>query len=40
MIVVGLALWLTAIAWPGRQMPIMLAGVAMVVVALFGLLTE
>jgi fatty acid desaturase len=39
MIAVGLALWLFAIAWPGWQMPIMLLGVAMVVAAVFGLLT-
>ena len=39
MIVVGLALWLLAIAWPGWQMPIMLLGVALVMAAVFGLLT-
>lgn len=40
MIVVGLALWLLAIAWPGWHMPIMMAGVAMVVWASYGLLAE
>lgn len=40
MSVVGLCLWLVAIAWPGWQIPIMLVGVAMLMFAVFGLLTE
>lgn len=39
MVVIGLALWLLAIAWPGWQLPIMLLGVALVMAAVFGLLT-
>jgi hypothetical protein len=40
MIVLGLAFWALAIAWPGWQMPIMLLGVALVMWAVYGLLTE
>ena len=40
MIGVGLAAWLFAIAWPGWQLPIMLLGVALVVSAVYGLVTE
>jgi len=40
MIVVGLSAWAFAIAWPGWQMPIMLLGVALVMWAVYGLLTE
>ena len=41
MIVVGLALWALPIALPGWQMmPIALLGVALVVWAVYGLLTE
>lgn len=40
MLGLGLGLWLFAIAWPGWQIPIMLVGVAMVMFAVFGLLTD
>jgi thiol:disulfide interchange protein len=40
MIILGLAIWLVAIAWPGWSMPGLLLGAAMVAFATFGLLTE
>jgi hypothetical protein len=40
MIVVGLAVWLVAIAWPGMQVSILLFPGALVAWATFGLLTE
>ena len=40
MIVVGLAIWLVAIAWPGWSLPGLLLGALMVAWASFGLMTE
>ena len=40
MIVLGLAIWLVAIAWPGRSIPGLLLGSMMVAWASFGLMTE
>lgn len=40
MIVVGLAAWLFAIAWPGYQWGFMLLGIAAVMWAVYGLLTD
>jgi fatty acid desaturase len=40
MIILGLALWATAIAWPGFQWPVMLLGVALVMAAVFGLMVD
>ena len=40
MIAVGLATWLFAIVWPGWQIPIMTLGVALVMFAVFGLLSD
>jgi hypothetical protein len=40
MVVLGLVIWAGAIAYPGWQIPSMLLGVAMVVFASFGLLSE
>ena len=39
MIVLGLTIWLVAIAWPGWSLPGLLLGAAMVSWACFGLLT-
>jgi hypothetical protein len=40
MIVLGLAIWLVAIAWPGWSISGLLLGAMMVAWASFGLLTE
>ena len=40
MIVLGLVIWLVAIAWPRWPIPGLLLGSAMVAWASFGLLTE
>lgn len=40
MIVVGLGIWLVAIAWPGWSIPGLLLGAAMVAFASFSLMTE
>lgn len=40
MVVVGLVIWLVAIAYPGWSLPGLLLGAAMVARASFGLMTE
>ena len=40
MVVVGLAFWVFAIAWPGTQVAILVLASALVAFAVYGLLTE
>jgi hypothetical protein len=40
MIVVGLAIWVVAVAWPGWSLPGLLLGAMMVSVASYGLMVE
>ena len=40
MIVLGLVIWLVAIAWPGWSLPGLLLGASMVAFASFGLMVE
>lgn len=40
MVVVGLVIWVVAIAWPGWSLPGLLLASALVGFAVFGLLTE
>lgn len=40
MIVIGLAFWALAVAWPGTQISILVLSGALVAFAVFGFLTE